>query len=160
VTKVVEIRLVGFKEALDRLKEFGPNVTKNGLRSSTFAGAKVIRDEVKATAPVRTGLLRESVSTFRRKTPEYQARYSIGFRHLLARYANTRENRRKNRVGKRYRLANPAFYAHFLEFGTSKMRAHPFMRPAALRASDRALAAMGANLAKAIDRAARKARGR
>ena len=52
-------------------------------------------------------------------------------------YANTAANRRQNRVGQSYATAgskeNPGgdtFYFRFLEFGTSKAPATPFLRPA------------------------------
>lgn len=162
----ITIELQGFKELADLLKDFGPRVAKNGLRSSTFAGAKVVKGAIQQKAPVDTGLLRESVSTFRRRTPDNVAQYSVGLRVLknpkyvlVARHANTAKNSAKGRVGKTHSIAGPALYGRFLEYGTSKMSARPFMRPAIAEATTQALDAIKGGLEKAVDRAAKKANG-
>lgn len=50
----------------------------------------------------------------------------------------------------------PAFYARFVEFGTSKMAARPFMRPAFEKSASAAIDAVKAGLEKAIERAAKR----
>ncbi|TVT78610.1 HK97-gp10 family putative phage morphogenesis protein [Acinetobacter colistiniresistens] len=45
-------------------------------------------------------------------------------------YTNNAENRRAGRVGKSYRGDGRVFYWRFLEFGTSRQPATPFLRPA------------------------------
>jgi HK97 gp10 family phage protein len=52
-----------------------------------------------------------------------------------------------------------AFYWRFLEFGTSKMRARPFMRPALQENVGRATDVAVGELNKALDRLAKKAGG-
>lgn len=65
-----------------------------------FAAARA-----EATAPVRTGILRGDVA------------YKVIAEHNeITGYIGVRKGR--------------AFYAYFVELGTSKMRAHPFLRPA------------------------------
>lgn len=63
--------------------------------------------------------------------------FRVGVLGGAAQYANTRYNRRKGKAGKLYATGgdkgNPGgdtWYWRFLEFGTSKIAAKPFMRPA------------------------------
>jgi HK97 gp10 family phage protein len=156
MSKTVEIRLEGFKELEKRLREFGPKVAKNGLRSANFAGAKVILEAAKKTAPVRTGLLKANLRAFRRRTPDYIAKHSIGITGVRLKYGNTSLNRRLRRVGKKYKADGPAFYAKFIEYGSSKMRARPFLRPAFQANINPAIEAIRKGLSKAIDRAAKR----
>ena len=45
-------------------------------------------------------------------------------------YARNDNNRRSGRVGKSYQVEGKVFYWRFLEFGTSRQPATPFLRPA------------------------------
>lgn len=153
---MINIKIEGLQDLDKRLREFGPKVAANGLRAASFAGARVIREAIKATAPVKTGLLRSNIAAFKRQTPRNVARYSIGVKGIRRKYANTRFNVRKGRVGKKYQADGPAFYAKFQEYGSSKQAARPFMRPAFINNAQAAVNAIKDRLAKAIELAARK----
>ncbi|WP_192957017.1 HK97-gp10 family putative phage morphogenesis protein, partial [Acinetobacter baumannii] len=45
-------------------------------------------------------------------------------------YTNNAQNRRSGRVGKTYQTDGRVFYWRFLELGTSRQPATPFLRPA------------------------------
>ena len=45
-------------------------------------------------------------------------------------FVAVRHGKKYRKQGKRGNLSQDAWYWRFLEFGTRKMRAHPFMRPA------------------------------
>jgi len=153
---VITFKVEGLQELERRLLEFGPKVARNGLRAANFAGAKVFREAAKQSAPVRTGLLKANISAFKRQSPQNVAKHSVGVRGVRKKFANTAENRRKRRVGKKYQADGPAFYGRFLEFGTSNMSARPFLRPAFQNNIGNAIDAVKARLAKAIELAARK----
>lgn len=151
------LKVNGLQELDRRLREFGPRIQRNGLRAANFAGARVFRDAAKASAPVRSGVLQASIAAFRRRSPQNVAKHSVGVRNIRRRYADTAANRRVRRVGKSYFVHGPAFYARFIEFGSSKMTARPFLRPAFLNNVEAAIEAVRARLGKAVDDAARKA---
>lgn len=117
------------ERALDRL---GAAMGEAALRAAGFAGADVIRDEVLQYAPVRTGQLKTDVLVKRmeeKSDGNLRQTYLITVRSGRRKYTNNRRNRQKNRTGKAYAVT-AAFYWRFIEFGTSKMAARPFMRPA------------------------------
>ncbi|NHC02329.1 hypothetical protein G9F31_00830 [Acinetobacter sp. 187] len=51
-------------------------------------------------------------------------------------YVNSAANRRSGRAGKSYQLEGKVFYWRFLEFGTARQPATPFIRPALSRNID------------------------
>lgn len=99
----------GMAELTRALKAFPSNVQKNILNSAIRAAASSIQKEAKKNALVRTGKLKKDIIIKKRRTTNTRIRYSIGIRR------GTKED---------------AFYGHILEFGSSKMAASPFMRPA------------------------------
>ncbi len=70
--------------------------------------AKLLRNRVKAAAPKDTGNLRKNIGTWVRKGSDGEPYLQIG----------VYDSARAKRKGLKY-----AFYAHFLEFGTSRMPA-------------------------------------
>lgn len=151
----ITFKLQGFAELKKKLEEFGPEVAKNGLRSATFAGAKVIRDATITKAPVRTGLLQANIYASRRKTQsEFQARYSVKVRpNVKVTFVS------RGRLSGRYHKSEavgPAIYGRYLEFGTSKMAKQPYLRPAFFDNQGTAIEAIRDGLERAIKRAAKK----
>lgn len=149
----VKIELKGFKELEAALKSFGPRVAKNGLRSADFAGARVIRDAAKEAVPVDTGLLKSQIYAARRRTPDHIATYTIRVRNK-GKVTKIRRFRKGRNAGKYTTAAPPPVYGKFLEFGTSRMAAKPWLRPALLQNVTKAIDAIKAGLAKAIAKAA------
>lgn len=128
--------LHGLDGVLDNLKKLGAEASKRGgpARAALAKGAKVIRDEAIKRAPEKTGNLRDNIIVKRDPKPQiYGAAevYWVGVKGGGRRkYANTRRNRRNRRTGQTYEVSGNAFYWRFIEFGTEKMKARPFLRPA------------------------------
>ena len=148
---MVEMQLTGFKELAEAMRELGPRVAKNYLRSAVATGAAVIRDEAKMIAPVSTpgekgkgqapsGTLKRAIAIKRNrdKTDLFSVQYSV----IVRAAGSTKGVKAYGRTD--------AFYARFLEFGTSKMAPHPFMRPAFDHKKEAAIKAIGERLDERI----------
>jgi HK97 gp10 family phage protein len=109
--------------------------TKGGLvRHALFKPVKLVRDLARQKAPKRTGNLARNIIAVRDRDPERSGaseRYIIGVRKK--RWTKKAKNdAKRNARGHVIKGAdnNDAFYWRFPEFGTAKMPAHPYMRPA------------------------------
>ncbi|MCU1787516.1 HK97 gp10 family phage protein [Pectobacterium polaris] len=115
------------------------------LRDATRAGAEVLKEEVIARAPSKTGKLKKNVVVVTQKAKR-RGEISSGV-HI--RGVNPRTGNSDNKM----KANNPrnAFYWRFVEIGTVDMPAHPFVRPAFdVRQEDAANAAI-ARANRAID---------
>jgi HK97 gp10 family phage protein len=155
----VTMKLEGFSELADKLKELGPKVEASGLRGANYAGAKVLVDAAKQTTAWRdvTGELRSHIRTFRRTAPAGTVTHAVGVSGTrLAKYGHSSTNRKLGRIGQKYyTYAGPALYGRFLEFGTSRMPPHSWLRPAFITKVDEIVGAIKQGLSDAIDKAAK-----
>lgn len=136
--------LTGFKELANSLRQLGPRVAKNRLRRAVSAGAAVIRNEAKQIAPVDTGEMRRDIQIKR----ERDSRSG----DLIVRYSVFVRTGGKSRLSGRGRNVDKnSFYWRFVEFGTSKMAAKPFMRPAYESKKEDAVDTIGTNLREGIE---------
>lgn len=141
--------------------------SKNGgpLRKALYGASKLIRDDAQSRAPIDTGNLKANVYIYRDRNPQNSGateRYIIGVRtkrgqkqRLAARGSL---NRKLGRVGRNFRLKGDAYYWHFVEFGTEKMNAQPFMRPAFEANKRQAVAVFSAEFEKGVGAAVRRAK--
>ncbi|MBF0185464.1 MAG: HK97 gp10 family phage protein [Magnetococcales bacterium] len=145
-----EVQVQGLKEASDALKQLPAKIQQNVLRSAVYAGAAVIRNEAKqqasAVTTTRTGTLKRAIAIIRNK------KRSTG--PMQAVKVIVRRGKKLRKVGKTGKnLSADAWYAHFIEFGTKKMRARPFMRPAFEAKKEESVAAIRDGLKKGIEKA-------
>nr|WP_236589068.1 HK97-gp10 family putative phage morphogenesis protein [Ramlibacter aurantiacus] len=148
----VEIKVRGLEQALQRL---GAAVGESVLRSAGAAGAQVFKDEVIARAPEATGFLKSQVIIAHAgDKSEGAKRQTYVVRVRGGKYANTRANRRKGRVGQESATGD-AYYWRFLEFGTSKAVARPVIRPSWEARRAHALEVMRARLWERVQAALR-----
>lgn len=114
--------LSGLKELAAALRELGPRVARNTLRRAVSSGARLIRDEARIKAPVDTGEMRKDIMIKRERAAKdvMSARYSV---FVLS-------GKKSRLAGKRRNVDKDSFYWKFVELGTSKMSARPFLRPA------------------------------
>lgn len=131
------------------------------VRGALFAAAREIRDDAKARAPIGSstpnpGNLRAQV--FVKRDPNPQSR-GAAERYIIS----VRSGRRglfSARVGSATRALTrqDAYYWWYVEFGTSKQAAKPFLRPAFEANKRRAVLVFGRELRKGVGRAAERAR--
>ncbi|MBI6943734.1 HK97 gp10 family phage protein [Pseudomonas putida] len=101
------------------------------VRDAVMAGARIARDKARAAAPVRTGKLKKNITATRLKQSDTPGGATAGVR---VKSPKGKKSKALKRPGKKGRTSatdwDAPFYWKFLELGTSKMRAHPFIRPA------------------------------
>lgn len=105
---MANMELEGVDEILNKLQSIGSNVGKLENKALRNAADPVLQD-AKGSAPVRTGKLKKGLKITRVKKKE-------GVKYIL--------------VGVDRGDNSEIFYGKFIEFGTSKMTARPFLGPA------------------------------
>lgn len=156
------VKLEGLKGVLDTLRGL-PKELKAGriVRSAVRKGAVVIQKQAQQNVrqivmePNKdgrqtnsTGALAASI-TVRRKAPQ-------GGRNGEAQSVGISRITKKLRASLNKSTGDPRYYAWHLEFGTERMRPHPFMRPAFMAKRQLALATIVTGLHQGIAKAMRK----
>lgn len=131
------VQIKGLAELNRALAELPPRLARNVLRGSVAAGAAVIRQEAKERAPRYAGEVvagHPPPGTLKRAIYSAQARrlsslleqvYHVGV------VSGKRAKVGKAKSGKaKSGKSKDAYYWRFVEFGTVKMAAKPFLRPA------------------------------
>lgn len=147
----LSVNIDGLKELEKKLRDLGPKVSRNALRSAVSAGARVIRAKAASLAPVDKGVrgLYAREKEIEQKDTNPVKRRKKRTKKLIKREPGTlkraiyikqileESNQFQQtyyvgvRSGKKYQeKKQDAFYWRFLEFGTQKMGAQPFIRPA------------------------------
>jgi HK97 gp10 family phage protein len=152
---VFEIKAEGLDELMKALKEFTPQIQKRVLGTAMRNAMK----PVMMTARSNARALDDP------QTPSNISKNIISQRasKKAMRQAGVRDADMMQRVGVRGGAKDPktgdpmnTFYWRFHEFGTSKIAARPFMRPALAQNTQRTTAIMVDELKKGIDRTARR----
>lgn len=152
------VRIEGLAELNRALRELPQRIANRGLRTAVYAGAKVIRDEARHRAPKAAqslGIKQPPAGTLKRSVIMKHIReLSGGGRQTF--YVLVRQGKKYRNQGKRGNLSQDAWYWRFVEFGTVKMSARPFLRPAFDMKKNDALTAIKTRLAERIEQAARE----
>jgi len=135
----------GAKEIEAVLKELPEQVGRNVLNGALMSGANVVVKEARARAPRGKG-----------DTKDAKGR-NVG--HLFQNIRRKRWKRGSHSAEVKIGIG-AAFWGMFLEFGTSKMAARPWLRPAWDASKEKALAAIGKSLGRGLERAATKLAGK
>jgi HK97 gp10 family phage protein len=158
----ITVKVSGLAELQKALLNLPLELRGKPLNSAVLAGAKVIQSKAKENAAAirRTGTLQKNiiVARSRKGTTLGRAEYAVLVKRTENRYADTRRNRRRSRVGRTYYTYGEAYYWRFIEFGTQKMRPRPLLRAAFEAGKTRAVEVIRSRLAQAIERAAKKLR--
>lgn len=122
-------------EGLDKLKalllQLPQRVQSQGLAQAVNAGAAVIRDEARLKAPVYTGPVAEGhpLPGTLRKAIILKPIRELSSAQKKVTFVTVRHGKKYQKVGKKERNLD-AYYWRWVEFGTKKMAARPFLRPA------------------------------
>jgi HK97 gp10 family phage protein len=128
---VVGCEVKGIKELELRLRSIGPKLAKKTMRGALRAVGKFWVEDVKGRVPVDTGDLQSSIAgTVRIRRA---GKGAIGTVTVGPRF----DKKSTNRPGDMSQ--SPGVYGQFVEFGTDKMAAQPFLRPAFDATADRVI---------------------
>lgn len=125
------------KKLLQALNELPINIQRNVMNGATRAGAKVVSDEAKRLVPIKYGRLKKSIGIIKRRAKRGETTFSVSPR----------------RGGR-----NDGFYGRFIELGTSKMSAKPFLRPALEKSVNEVLKASKEYIADRLPKEVAKAK--
>jgi HK97 gp10 family phage protein len=154
------VHIDGLKELDRALQQLPDRIASNGLRASVYAGAKVVRDEAKLRAPKAAKSLgpdQPPPGTLKRSVIMKQIRELSG-QDRQTFFVTVRHGKKHRKQGKKGNLSQDAWYWRFIEFGTRKMAARPFLRPALDSKRVEAAMAMKKRLQERIAKAAAELR--
>lgn len=146
----VRVEVKGLRELGALLKELDADIQKKVARAATNAGAQVIKKRAVQKAPVSDpaltpnippGYMRDSIIVRRQRRPDkgLTSQHAVTVRHKGAKVLAD--------------APNPYQVGIFNEFGTVKMSAQPFMRPAFDSGKSEALDAIVKRLQQRIEKA-------
>ncbi len=140
------------KKALEKL----PGVIQQKVVvGATRAAAKVVAEEAKERVPVDTGLLKKSIGVAKAKKSDTKTNHIKFYVVPKSKILLTSKVSVGGKTGKLKAKVN-AYYAHMVEFGTSKMAARPFLRPAFENAGDKSVKEFQEYALKRVDKEVRK----
>ncbi|MGS1319897.1 HK97-gp10 family putative phage morphogenesis protein [Stenotrophomonas geniculata] len=134
-----QVSIQGLDGLLRSLREAPKAIQGRAVQAGMRKGGNVIRDDARRRAPKATGFMASQIVTRRANSKSRQRAgvgqggeyFTVGVKTGRRRkYANTKRNQRLGRTGKTYVDRGWAYYWRFIEFGTKKMRASPFLTPA------------------------------
>jgi len=143
---MADFEVQGLKELNERLQQLPVKLERNILRGAIRAGAQTIVQAAKQLCPVGD-------------PSGENVRLYGGYRGALRDSIHARGVQSKNgmiiggvSVGGTSKKGTDTFYARFIEFGTSKMTARPFLRPAIDSKTPAAIDATAAYIRERSDR--------
>lgn len=153
---MIDLKVTGLDEIKRELEAMAGRMQTNILRSAVRAASQPVRDEARARAPVlkkpdprrKPGTLKQSITV---RSPRIKGRLVVGgIRTLSNKQAKAVA---KWKTGGRKGADNPddPYYAAWVEYGTAKMRARPFMRPALSTRAQSAIDVMGDKIRERIN---------
>ncbi|AKG94521.1 hypothetical protein Shpa_10 [Paracoccus phage Shpa] len=149
VSNTTHVSLSGLKELDERMSNLTRGMQRGALRSALMKAAKPLVEIAKHKAPVKSGKLRDSIMV----GAKLNSRQAKLHRRMF------RDDRSSIElfVGPSYLMGGGGRHGHLLEFGTRKMAAQPFMRPAWDQDREAMLERIGDELRLSIDRAIARA---
>lgn len=143
---VTDVKISGLRELGQRMQALSADIAGKIARQATAAGAGVVRKQARQNAPRDTGNLQAAIVMKRVRDTSLTEEYLVAVRK-----GKTKDV--KAAKAGQGRLGKDAFYARFVEFGTVKLPARPFLRPALENNIGPATEAMAKRLKARIERA-------
>lgn len=171
MTDRIEFKIEGVNSLVAKLESVSYEVGYKGGRFALRKAANLVRDDAKRRAeriddPKTANSIAANIAVRwdgKRYRRTGDLKFRVGVLGGEYTYVDSSVNRRYGRAGQRYRRSgsksNPGgdtFYWPFVEFGTERSRAQPFMRPALSENVLQATDEFSTHLVKSIDRAIKR----
>lgn len=131
VTSGLRIEIEGLDDLERKLSGLGATINAQGLlENALMSGAEIVQSAFSAAAPRRTGQLAGDIQISKQGRQKFSVRVGPGI---------------------------AGFYGRYLEYGTSKMAARPWMRPAFASVHPQAQAAISKAIWAEVEKAATRA---
>jgi HK97 gp10 family phage protein len=150
MAEFITVQVTGLKQLEENLKQLQENIAKNALRAVARKAMQIMRDKIAGDAPRRTGALAAGILMTASIRGE-----GVSGGNVLVRVGLRTSSKATRRKGER--SPDDVYYGRFLEFGTRKMAARPFMRPAFDSTREQVLKEFGELLGAEIEKRAKKA---
>jgi HK97 gp10 family phage protein len=147
---MIQWQLDGFRELEEALKKLPNQIARRAVVNGLRAGGAVFVRGIKSTAPIRARAQKAKRGGGGGGKPRPRGFLRRQIRQSKAFFEG---GKMSVRIG-----VGAAFYGKFLEFGTAKMKAHPFFRRGMEAAAQAAFVRMRDVIAQAIERYARENR--
>lgn len=168
----ISVDVSGVDGLIDRLSGLPDKLQRKGARAAARKAMNIVRNAARAGArglddPETKESIWRNITT--QDSPRGGKRIGgvhmrVGVRGGARQYADTRQNRRRGRVGSSYATlgdkSNPGgdtWYWRFLELGTKRTPAHPFLLPALERRAQEVTTVLSTELWKQIEKLTPKA---
>lgn len=157
---MANVEVKGLRELGQALEKFPHALARKYLRRAVFKATQLIQQEAVIRAPFRTGVLSQNIVVARsrdKKATSLTEMYKVIVRPIRLN-AKAKKVLRilKKATGKRTSIQGDPFYWRFHEFGTQKMAARPFLRPAFETQKDSALEVLKRELSQGVAKAAKE----
>jgi HK97 gp10 family phage protein len=139
-TRATGLTLEGYDDLFKLLGQLPERLAKNAMTGAPTAAAKLVRDEIRVNARARFPLSRTLVRAIKHRRASTKGDDLRAFVFV------------ERGTGAQY----DAFYWRFLEYGTVKMGAKPFVRPGIDNSRGKVGDAMAAHIRKRFDAAVAK----
>jgi HK97 gp10 family phage protein len=148
--QVAEVK--GLKECEDFLKTLPDDVSKKMLVASLMSGAKPIMDQAKQNVQHNFGHSARYTYTLEEGLKRSRIRKTTLAAQVNVTLKKPKNNTKTHKYGVYKEYGDDPFYGRFLEFGTSKMQAKPFLLPAATARGNEATVRMRKTLMQRMAR--------
>lgn len=139
----VSVKVDGLRELGERMKGLKEDVNNRIARAATAAGAVVIRNAAQQKVPVDTGNLKKNIIV--KRLPKGES--SLTSEHIVTVRQGKLTKKQKDKG------LQDAYYGKFVEYGTAKMPARPYMRPAFDQNKENAVQAIKDRIEKRLNKA-------
>ena len=156
------VKMNGVDELVKKLEGLKYDIAKKGGRFALRKAAQVVRDQARSNtqrvddpgtpASIPANIVERWSNTYNKRTGDLMFRVGVLGGSQAVKTSVTKSGKEKT-------TGSEVFYWRYLEFGTEKMAARPFMVPAMEQSAQRATDEFITQMGRSIDRALKKAGG-